>query len=133
MSVSDVGALAPATNEAADALVHAETGAKGAAKNQIAKEEEPMMSLEIGLATELLSMGFEQKSVELVLEKNRELPSAELLEACTRDLVQLSEWDSMLIDLEEMGFDNRELNTRLMVKNNGSVKRTVKDLVTDGN
>jgi len=32
-----------------------------------------------------------------------------------------------------MGFENRDLNKRLMVKNNGSVKRTVKDLVADAN
>jgi len=28
-----------------------------------------------------------------------------------------------------MGFANREMNKRLLVKNDGSVKRTVKDLV----
>jgi len=85
----------------------------------------------VDIATELLKMGFESKVVQLVLEKHRSTPAHELLESCTRDLVQLSDWDSMLSDLEEMGFSDRELNTQLMVKNNGSVKRTVKDLVAD--
>merc|ERR1712224_845254 len=85
----------------------------------------------VDIATELLKMGFESKVVQLVLEKHRGTPAHELLESCTRDLVQLSDWDSMLSDLEEMGFSDRELNTQLMVKNNGSVKRTVKDLVAD--
>ena len=77
-------------------------------------------------------MGFDPKSVDLVLEKNNGVyPASALLEAATCDLVQLSEWDEMLSDLEEMGFDDRELNTRLIMKNNGSVKRTVKDLVAD--
>jgi len=83
------------------------------------------------VATTLMTMGFEPKSVELVLEKHLGVePESNLLEACTRELVQLSEWDSMLSDLEEMGFDDREKNTRLMIKNDGSVKRTVKDLVS---
>jgi len=95
-------------------------------------DDEPKSESDV--ATELMKMGFEPKSVELVLEKNGNAASpAALLEACTGDLVQLSEWDSMLSDLEEMGFENRDLNKRLMVKNNGSVKRTVKDLVADAN
>jgi len=86
---------------------------------------------EVDVVTQLLAMGFDAKSVDLVLEKHLGVhPLSEMLEACTRDLVQLSEWDSMLSDLEEMGFDDRDKNTRLMIKNDGSVKRTVKDLVS---
>jgi len=93
----------------------------------------PAAELTEEVATQLTDMGFEKKSVALIVEKNAEQePPERLLESCTRDLVQLSEWDEMLSDLEEMGFADRELNTRLMVKNNGSVKRTVKDLVHDG-
>ena len=54
------------------------------------------------------------------------------LEACARDLAALTEWDAMLDDLQEMGFGDRSLNKKLMIKHDGSLKRTVKDLVTDG-
>jgi len=50
-------------------------------------------------------------------------------QACIQELVNLSEWDAMLSDLEEMGFANRELNTKLLGENNGSLKKTVKSLV----
>jgi len=81
---------------------------------------------------ELLLMGFDPKAIELVLQKHRGIyPHTNLLETATRDLVTLSEWDTMLSDLEEMGFADRDLNAQLIVKNNGSVKLTVKDLVAD--
>merc|ERR1719263_380055 len=85
------------------------------------------------VATQLMQMGFEPKSVELVMKKNAALAPdwSRLLETCSRDLLQLSEWDSMLVDLEEMGFEDREKNTLLILKHDGSVKRTVKDLVAD--
>jgi len=35
----------------------------------------------------------------------------------------------MLEELEEMGFYDTDMNRRLMFKNNGSVKRVVKELV----
>lgn len=72
-------------------------------------------------------MGFADKAlIETVIEKNG--PD---LVSCARDLISLNEWDSMLDELAEMGFEDRHLNKKLMVKNNGSIKRTVKDLVTD--
>ena len=43
----------------------------------------------------------------------------------------LSEWDDMLDDLTEMGFNDRSLNQRLLVQHSGSIKQTVKELVTD--
>lgn len=43
----------------------------------------------------------------------------------------LSEWNTLLDDLAEMGFTDREKNKMLMVKHNGSVKSTVKELVTN--
>mmetsp|Transcript_26651 Transcript_26651/g.60969 ORF Transcript_26651/g.60969 Transcript_26651/m.60969 type:complete len:654 (-) Transcript_26651:521-2482(-) len=89
----------------------------------------PAVSEAESIATQLMQMGFEDKLVQLVMEKNSAIPFTEQIETCTRDLIQLSEWDSMLDDLEEMGFANREMNKRLLVKNDGSVKRTVKDLV----
>lgn len=78
-------------------------------------------------AAELLSMGFaDVEVIEHVIEKNG--PD---VEACARDLVVASEWDSLLSDLHDMGFENRSLNKKLMVKHNGSVKRTVRDLVAE--
>jgi len=73
----------------------------------------------------LHSMGFvDPTMVEGVLTKN-----GDDLDACVRDLAAASEWDSLLDDLAEMGFEDRELNKTLMLKNSGNVKRTVKDLV----
>merc|ERR1719240_677555 len=50
-------------------------------------------------------------------------------EAGARDLAAATEWDHLLDDLAEMGFENRMLNTTLMLKNGGNMKRTVRDLV----
>jgi len=41
----------------------------------------------------------------------------------------LSEWDTMLDDLAEMGFDNRESSRAALAKHSGSIKRAVKELV----
>lgn len=73
------------------------------------------------------AMGFtDTPMVEAVVSKH----GADL-EACARDLAAASEWDSLLDDLAEMGFEDAELNKRLMLKHNGNVKRTVKELVED--
>jgi len=73
----------------------------------------------------LEAMGFiDATMVEAVVAKH-----GEDLEACAADLAAASEWDSLLDDLHEMGFGNRELNKTLMLKNGGNIKRTVKDLV----
>ena len=53
------------------------------------------------------------------------------LDLCASDLAQASEWDSLLEDLAEMGFENRDLNKALMLRHNGNLKRTVKALVED--
>ena len=75
----------------------------------------------------LSAMGFTDSSmVEVVLDKH----GADI-HACARDLAAATEWDPMLDDLEEMGFEDRGLNKRLMVKHDGSVKRTVKELVAE--
>merc|ERR1712228_1077359 len=71
------------------------------------------------VAAELAAMGFSDVSlVKTVIAKQG--PD---LEACIQELVNLSGWDAMLSDLEEMGFSNRELNTKLLEENNGSLKR----------
>uniref|UniRef100_A0A7S2GC60 UBA domain-containing protein n=1 Tax=Haptolina brevifila TaxID=156173 RepID=A0A7S2GC60_9EUKA len=73
----------------------------------------------------LKAMGFiDDTMLDAVVAKH-----GEDLDACATDLTAASEWDSLLEDLAEMGFENRELNKMLMLKNNGNIKRTVKDLV----
>lgn len=73
----------------------------------------------------LRAMGFTDKNmVAQVIEKH-----GDDVEACARDLAAASEWDSLLDDLAEMGFHNRELNKTLMLKNHGNIKRTVRDLI----
>merc|ERR1719152_923996 len=44
-------------------------------------------------------------------------------------IAAVAEWESLLDDLEEMGFADRTLNKTLMLKNAGNMKRTVRDLV----
>jgi len=79
----------------------------------------------LSVKASLVAMGFTDPTmVDAVLAKN-----GDDLEACAADLAAASEWDSLLDDLHEMGFANRELNKTLMLKNGGNIKRTVKDLV----
>jgi len=80
-----------------------------------------------GVAQALGAMGFTDSAmVEAVLNKH----GADL-DACASDLAQASEWDSLLDDLAEMGFENRDLNKALMLRHDGNLKRTVKALVED--
>jgi len=73
----------------------------------------------------LAAMGFvEPAMVDVVVAKH-----GGDVAACARDLAVATEWNPLLDDLEEMGFGNRELNKALMLKNDGNVKRTVRDLV----
>jgi next-to-BRCA1 protein 1 len=45
------------------------------------------------------------------------------------DLIMSAEWAPKLQELEEMGFNDKELNRRLMMKNKGSLKRVVQEFV----
>lgn len=49
--------------------------------------------------TQLMHMGFDAKSVDLIMEKNADSTTDTLLEACTRGLLQLSEWQASLDDV----------------------------------
>lgn len=90
-------------------------------------KEELLQKPELEVATELLTMGFnDEEIVNAIIEKN-----GSDLEACTRNLLLLTQSDKILSDLEEMGFKNRSLNKKLMVKYNGSVKYIIKDLIAD--
>jgi len=79
------------------------------------------------VTAELAAMGFTDRAlVDVVLGKH-----GTDLNACARDLAAATEWEAQLDDLEEMGFANRELNKALMLKHNGNVKRTVRELVEE--
>ena len=81
----------------------------------------------VAMAAALGAMGFtDTEMVQYVVEKN----GADL-DACARDLAALGGWAEGLTDLLEMGFENTMLNAKLMIKNGGSVKNTVRDLVAD--
>jgi len=87
----------------------------------------PGPSLVLSVREALAAMGFiDEGMVDAVVAKN-----GDDVEACARDLAVASEWDPLLDDLEEMGFGNRELNKSLMLKNDGNMKRTVRDLVEE--
>lgn len=43
------------------------------------------------------------------------------------------EWDTILVELQEMGFSDKEKNKIVLEKNNGSIKRTVMDLIAREN
>jgi len=99
----------------------AEAGSAGA--GGATASETPLASLTASLA----AMGFTDAGlVQVVLDKH----GADLA-ACARDLAAATEWEAQLDDLEEMGFANRELNKALMLKHNGNVKRTVRELVEE--
>merc|ERR1719399_738698 len=86
--------------------------------------EKPLTGVELVKAS-LKAMGFlDDTMIEAVVSKH-----GEDVDACATDLAAASEWEALLDDLAEMGFENRELNKTLMLKNNGNIKRTVKDLV----
>mmetsp|Transcript_73196 Transcript_73196/g.122228 ORF Transcript_73196/g.122228 Transcript_73196/m.122228 type:complete len:620 (-) Transcript_73196:486-2345(-) len=77
------------------------------------------------VAIALATMGFSDESlIKAVVAKN-----GPELEVCVDELASLSEWDTMLTDLEEMGFTNRTLNCELLLQQGGCLKRTVKELV----
>jgi next-to-BRCA1 protein 1 len=79
------------------------------------------------VAAELAAMGFtDGETVRFVIDRN-----GAQLEACARDLASLSEWEALVDDLVEMGFSDRVRNKRALIKNHGSIKGAVKDLVTD--
>merc|ERR1719231_2248833 len=85
----------------------------------------PSTGAPVGAKAALLAMGFaDDGMLAAVIDKH-----GDDIEACARDLAAASEWDSLLADLEEMGFHNRSLNQALMLKHAGNIKRAVKDLV----
>jgi len=121
--MSDDGVLITDTDVAeATTTAPATTNGKGKARLTSGSAAGPST---VSVVEALGAMGFlDTTMVEAVIAKH-----GDDIEACARDLATASEWEGLLDDLEEMGFANRELNKGLMLKNDGNVKRTVRDLV----
>ena len=76
------------------------------------------------VAESLGQMGFaDAELVQFVVERNG--PD---LDACVNDLATLND-EAGLRDLAEMGFTDAKLNAKLLIKNRGSVKNAVRDLL----
>jgi len=133
--------LAPPPAETAMA-VSEEGGAaaeQGPAEGSVPNEDEKQGEDEKLIAT-LESMGFFDRALIKSIIARVGLD----VEAVSHELVSLAEqadqsfsdkgeeWDAMLSDLEEMGFNDRALNQKLLAENAGSIKKTVKTLVSDG-
>jgi len=87
--------------------------------------ETPELSGIEQVKTMLKSMGFlDETLIDAVIAKH-----GEDIDSCASELATASEWASLLDDLAEMGFEDRERNKTLMLKNGGNIKRTVKDLI----
>jgi hypothetical protein len=86
-------------------------------------------------AIEGLAMaGFiDQDLVSTVVDKHTSADGRIDLDKCINELSALAdlEWDEMLDDLAEMGFEpsDRELHKKLLIQNSGSINMTVKSLV----
>ena len=74
----------------------------------------------------LRSMGFTQDNALLAtVAANNDNE----IGACVNDLSALADWDTLLNDLEAMGFDDAGRNRTALVKNRGDVRAAVRDLV----
>merc|ERR1719248_416314 len=85
----------------------------------------PVLSGVAQVKAMLKSMGFlDETLIDAVIAKH-----GEDIDSCASELATASEWSSLLDALAEMGFEDRERNKTLMLKNGGNIKRTVKDLI----
>merc|ERR1719265_1119453 len=118
--------------EATTKLKEAEAARKAAeAAEAVQAATRDASALKEVAATELAAMGFEDAElVRGVVDKNTGAEGVNL-ERCVTALTALSEveWDTMLDDLAEMGFDDRALNKKMLVMSDGSINKTVKQLV----
>lgn len=105
---------------------------------------------ELTLLKELEEMGFQQvdlnkeilrrnaydleQSVDDLCDVQKEvLRLNEDMEQSGDDSGISDEWDTILVELQEMGFSDKEKNKIVLEKNNGSIKRTVMDLIAGEN
>jgi len=118
--------------EATTKLKEAEAARKAAeAAEAVQAATRDASALKEVAAAELAAMGFEDAElVRGVVDKNTGAEGVNL-ERCVTALTALSEveWDTMLDDLAEMGFDDRALNKKMLVMSDGSINKTVKQLV----
>eukprot|EP00271_Cylindrocystis_brebissonii_P018955 TRINITY_DN554_c0_g1_i1.p1 TRINITY_DN554_c0_g1~~TRINITY_DN554_c0_g1_i1.p1 ORF type:complete len:894 (+),score=195.02 TRINITY_DN554_c0_g1_i1:123-2804(+) len=77
------------------------------------------------LLSQLESMGFEDRALNADLLKQTGMDLQKTLDG----LVAVGDWDPIVAELEEMGFGDASMNRRLLLKNKGSVRGVVKDLV----
>ncbi|KAI3868891.1 hypothetical protein MKX03_036420 [Papaver bracteatum] len=82
-------------------------------------------NVEESLLKELAGMGFKEIDLNKEILRLNEYN----LEQSLDDLCGVSEWDPILEELRQMGFPDRETNKMLLIKNGGSIKRVVMDLV----
>ncbi|XP_043723255.1 protein JOKA2-like [Telopea speciosissima] len=77
------------------------------------------------LLKELEEMGFKQIDFNKEILRMNEYN----MEQSVDYLCGVAEWDPILEQLQEMGFCDRETNKKLLIKNGGSIKRVVMDLI----
>merc|ERR1712070_463181 len=73
---------------------------------------------------ELVAMGYDDTALlqEVVSKSEQENNGTACLSDCVHDLTLLNEWDYLLDDLSEMGFENREVNRSLLLHNKGNLR-----------
>lgn len=85
-----------------------------------------VISAEEQVTASLESMGFTDPELNAaVFERERGN-----LEACAGTLLTLSEWSKALGDLKVMGFSDVRRNVDLLLKHDGDIRLTVKELVS---
>lgn len=85
----------------------------------------PPAAAEEDVLAKLAMIGFEDPILNAELLEKNSFDFWKTLD----DLYAVEEWDTIFGELQEMGFYDTNLNRRLMLKNKGSVKWVVKDLV----
>ncbi|KAJ4959740.1 hypothetical protein NE237_019650 [Protea cynaroides] len=88
-------------------------------------EETQSDIVEKTLLKELEEMGFKQMNLNKEILRMNEYN----LEHSVDYLCDVAEWDPILEELQEMGFCDGETNKKLLIKNGGSIKRVVMDLI----
>ncbi|KAJ8563284.1 hypothetical protein K7X08_031736 [Anisodus acutangulus] len=128
----DLNEAAPAdTSAAPPSVTEVKASSQDGGENSdvemtLLKELEEMGRVYSDLTSTLLVRGYDSNKEILRMNKYD-------LEQSVDDLCGVSEWDPILEELEEMGFHNKEMNKKLLKKNNGSIKRVVMDLIDGEN
>jgi len=109
---------APSTEVAGDAVTHEDNDSVYSDTVVISTEEQVLASLE--------AMGFTDAELNAAVIDREHAK----LEACAGTLLALSDWSKELNDLTVMGFLDRRRNIDLMLKHNGDIRLTVKELIS---